>query len=408
MSVHRRRDRLAALFVGVLAALALAWVGTRIWRRSRPAVTLRQVADPLLDSDPERAQYAGAWNPATAPAGRRHLPRFPIPESLAKRLFPIRRRDQPFDPLTYVRHLANRDDVFGCEEHAGGTFRMRTNSLGMREDTEPSAVPPDLRILVTGDSHVDGVCDNSESFPNVLEAQLARAHPGRSIEALNAAKGSFNFYSYVGTLEKFLDLRPDVFVVAVYGPNDFEETLSAYHFFAGTPRPPGAATYREEIRKAIAIRETWLAQEGLSLKYFQRNPGEIPVALAAAELALLDIEDLCRDRSIGLLVVYLPGLFDTYRRRGVRDEATEALMHRLDEALELETADLGVHDRMADELLQFLAARGIATLDARAVFAGKTGPFFWKADFHLDVDGHRAIGEALVPAIEQLAAGRLR
>lgn len=405
MVARSKRGRLLAL--GFALALSVAW-GWATWRTRRPVVTLRRAPGALERLDPERAKYASAWNPDQAPVGRRHLPRFPVPESVARRLFPIHDVEQPYDELTYLRHIPDRNEILACPDPARGSFTMRTNSLGLREDAEPSAEKPDLRILVTGDSHSDGVCENAQSFANVLESELARAHPGKAIEALNASKGSFTFYSYLGTLEKFLRLEPDVFVVAVYAPNDFEEVLTPYHWFEGTPRPPGATRYWPLIQKALAVKLTWLAQEGLSLKYFQQNPQEIAVATRAARQALLDMQELCRDRSIDLVVVVLPSLFDTVRARGTSDPEMEGLMRDLHAALELAPGDIGLHDRMADELLAFLTEREIPYVDGRAVFAGKPGPFFWKEDFHLNVDGHRAIGQALAPIIERVAANRLR
>ena len=45
-------------------------------------------------------------------------------------------------------------------------------------------VAPDLRVLVTGDSHVEGVCANSESCASVLERLLAEDAKKAHIRAL--------------------------------------------------------------------------------------------------------------------------------------------------------------------------------------------------------------------------------
>ena len=75
----------------------------------------------------------------------------------------------------------------------------------MREDGEPSAVKPDLRLLVAGASNVEGMCANAESATNVLEAALRERLPGKTVEALNAGVGSSSFYNYLPVLERYRD-----------------------------------------------------------------------------------------------------------------------------------------------------------------------------------------------------------
>jgi lysophospholipase L1-like esterase len=403
---RRRRSPILALCIGLVLAGAMAAVLVPRIRRHDAKVRFHKISstDTLYD---DRALFAAAWDPATAPPGRRHLPRFPIPERIGKQLFPVDEK-QPWDDLTYLRRPSNLDFQWKFREHPGGSIRFRTNSLGMRENSEPLAQKGDLRILVTGDSHTEGVCNNVESFPHVLRRELLERHPGKVIECLNAGKGSFTFYNYLGTLEKFLDLQPDVFVVAVYGSNDFLEVVAPYHYFEGTPRKPGYAEYREIVEKLLGMDPAWLSQDGLSLKYFQHYPEEIPVAMKAAKEAVLDIQELCQAHGILLAFVYIPGMFDVDRRKSVRDPELVALSRKLYDAMELEPKDLDLHEKMGNELLAFLAERGIPCLDLRPVFASRPERLYWLEDHHMDVDAHKAIGEALVPVIEALQPKGLR
>ena len=355
----------------------------------------------------DREMFAAAWNPATASPGNRHLPRFPIPEWVAKMLFPIN-ETQPWDPQTYLRRPANIDFQWKLAEHAGGSVRYRTNSLGMRENEEPLATKPDLRILVTGDSHTEGVCNNVESFPHVLRRALLQRHPGRTIESLNAGKGAFSFYNYLGTLEKFLYLEPDVFVVAVYGPNDFQDVVATFHYFEGTPRAIGSDAYQATAKKAAAADGQWTSQEGLSLLFFQHYPSEIEVAVRAAKAAVLDMQELCEANGIGLAFVYIPGMLEVDRKREKRDPDLVRLGEEMYALAGIDTSRLDVHDRMGDELLAYLAERKIPCLDLRPVFAAGARRYFWREDHHIDVDAHQAIGEALAPVIESLQPAGLR
>lgn len=101
----------------------------------------------------------------------------------------------------------------------------------MREDSEPSAVKPDLRILVAGASNVEAMCANAESATNLLEASLRERLGGKSVEALNAGAGSSNFYNYVAVLERYSELEPDVLIVIVYGGTDFANGLALERYF---------------------------------------------------------------------------------------------------------------------------------------------------------------------------------
>ena len=400
--------RLFALALGVAIAGAIA-AGFELLVRRVPSTTqLVRPEGSVEELYAERAKWAAAWDPATAPPGRRHLPRFPIPESLGAQLFPIHNEMQLWDELTYVRRPPNADFTFAFPEYPGGRIRFRTNALGLRESAEPMAGKPDLRVLVTGDSHTEGVCNNVESFPHVLRRALVRAHPGKTIECLNAGRGYFTFYSYLGTLEKYLDLAPDVFVVTVYAPNDFLEVVPLYHFFEGTPRTAGVSEYQPLVDAILAKNEGFFSQGGGSLKFFQHYPSEIQVAMRAAKAAVLDIQELCEARGIRLVFVVLPGFFDVERRKAAPDPAISDLERELDSMLELGRSDVDLNDRLGKELVDFLAERKIPCLDAHAVFDARPERLYWLGDHHMSTAGHAVLGEALVPFVEALDSPGLR
>jgi hypothetical protein len=404
---RKTRHRILAVTLGVLMGSIALFVVVSLRQGRNPVAFIRTTknATKLLEERAKAVADAGGDEAATHKA---HLPRFPITYQIARQIFPIDGEVQEFDPEVYFRHPANMDFRIEWKEHANGHWTMRTNSLGIREDGEPLAEKPDLRILVTGDSHAEGVCDNSESLAHVLGRALSAAHPGKKIESINAAKGGYTFYNYLGTLEKFLYLRPDVFIVVVYGPNDFEEVLTPYHFFAGTTRKPGSTEYWPKVEKALEICGTWLAQDGMSLKYFQEQPSEIKIAVRAAEAATLDIQDICKEHGIALIYVYLPGRFDSEDPKFLAEPSHPHLAEDLYAALEVRPESLDVHNGMANVLMNFLAEQKIPAVDMRKVFRENTGPFFWYEDHHINVNAHRLIGEALAPVVESLDLGGLR
>ena len=102
---------------------------------------------------------------------------------------------------------------------------MTTNNLGFREDEDTQENKPanTIRVLVTGDSHIDGVVYNSESFPNLLESRLNADYGSERFEVINGGVGYYGPQHYLGFLRKYAFLRPDMFIVVVYSGNDFQD-----------------------------------------------------------------------------------------------------------------------------------------------------------------------------------------
>ena len=391
---RRLRARALALLIGVgLGLIPLFYFAP--WNRSHSPVAFKRTTADATKLMNDRAKALAESKTGAQELHLGHLPRFPINSEIAHKIFPIDGEVQEYDPQVYFRHLPNTDFRESWWEHPHKGWTMKTNSLGLREDGEIPLEKPDLRILVAGDSHTEGVCENSESLAHVLGRTLQALHKDKRIDSINGAKGGYTFYNYLGTLEKFLYLKPDVFVVVVYGGNDFEEVLTPYHFFAGTTRAPGSSLYWEQVQNALKVRPVWLAQDGNSLKYFQEQPSEIKVALQAAEESTLDIQELCEKHGIRLYYVYLPALFDGEDPEFVEDPARPNLRQKLYEALEVRPKSGNLHDHMANVLIAFLNEHKIPVLDMRKVFKENKGPFYWREDFHINVNAHRLIGRKL-------------
>ena len=324
-------------------------------------------------------------------------PRFPPSAFVRKpvtfqRFVDNEKQTQP-DPYVHYRYKPNLKLGHRWEEHPEGIWFQKTNALGLREDEQVSAVQPDLRILIAGDSHTDGVCNNSEAFGNLVEARLRSEYPGRRIESLNAGRGGYSFYHYLGTLERFLYLRPDIFVVGVYGGNDFEDVLSFFHEYNGTKRPPGFARYQEQIDAALEIDKRCLAQSFISLKYFDVYPEQMEVALQAARDITTEILVECLRHSIHPIFVYIPAMSD------VEWERDAEVFESVAEVLEVSPEGLRSTDVMADSYLAFLRERRIDVIDMREAFA-KAGPGnFWLTDQHMNLRAQQLIAAELHPLV---------
>jgi lysophospholipase L1-like esterase len=311
---------------------------------------------------------------------------------------PTTARNNPlrFDPQAGFTFSGGMDRRREWAEHPDGGWSVRTNSLGLRDDDEPSAVRPDLRVVVLGDSHSAGFCNNKESFAQLLEASVAARRPGNAIEVLNAAVPGYTFVHHLGALERLLPLEPDVAVVVIYGGNDFVEALGHHHKAHGTARGDLAQLERR-LEPAQELDPELVAQALLTVEQFRLDPAQLDVALQAARDVTTEIAVTCQRHGIVPLFVYLPSTLEVeFPRRRERFEAALA-------ALGAAEAEVQVLARLADPTLAFLRSFGLATLDLRPALATAQGKLYWDEDFHLALDGHAVVARELASALERLA-----
>ncbi|MBK7643320.1 MAG: SGNH/GDSL hydrolase family protein [Planctomycetes bacterium] len=379
----RTASRMLALALGTLAALACV-LCFRAWRASAENAEQEAQRDRILALVEQHAHEA-----PRAPEGR---PFFLEPEDAA-RLFPRDHSLETYDPWTYFHHKPNRNLKVPWPEHPRGEWHLVTNSLGLREERELAAVKPALRVLVTGDSHTDGFCDASEAFPHVAEAALARERPPGSVEVINAGNGGFNFYNYLGTLERFLDLQPDAFVVAVYPGNDFLELLLPRAWFEHEVLEPPSDEERAEYGRIVQVFQPAYVQYFGSLSRFHRHSELAETSVATATELMLRMRGICDEHGIRFLCMLIPAAIDVPRPQN------QDLYQRLREATTMEPSDLQRNDQMADALLARLSKAGCETLDTRPILRAGPGPWYWAKDQHLNVAGNAALGAALAARI---------
>ncbi len=294
-----------------------------------------------------------------------------------------------FDPWTGHRLLSWMDIVVPWKEHPLGAWRQRSDAFGLRRDHEPSARPPDLRVLVTGDSHTEGVCSNDESFCALLEAGLAQLDPKRSVEVLNAGRSSSSFANYLGALERWLALEPDVFVIVVYGGNDFVEGLEWHDLVHGREIPPPDEAARAAVEEALRRHSGALAQGLHSPERLARRPADVEAALQAARDVTIEMQALCARAGTRFVVAYLPPAMD------VEWDTHAVVLDPVAAILALTPEQLASTSRMADSYLRFLRSRAIECVDLRPLLRAEGGPFFWRGDLHLNLAGHRQVARAL-------------
>jgi len=301
-----------------------------------------------------------------------------------------------YDPWLYARPNPMHDRMMPWPEHPAGQVRMNVNAQGCREDHELSDPPRDLRVLVAGDSHTFGVCDDTEVLTQRLEDELAARREGRSIEVLNSAAGGYSFVNYLGTWFRFREFRPQVFVVVAFAGNDFAELLGLSLHFTGYPFPHEESG-RGLLRDAAFKRKPAIMGQGLnSIEIARQWPEERENTVRDAVYLCREMQRCARNGGAKLVVAFLPTPFLLKWPDGKLpgDEVIEGF--------ELQPEDF---QREADQCASFLAgvrAAGIEVVDLTPTFAAEPVPPYWLHDLHLSTRGHELVAEALLPVVERL------
>lgn len=315
--------------------------------------------------------------------------RRPAPERRGMLPFPESQLDYyRLDDVAGHLHLPNLDRHVDWPEHPDGGFELRTNNLGFREDAPTTlAKPPGtIRILVTGDSHTDGVVANSESFANRLEDLLNSADGDARFEVLNGGHGHYGPQNYLGILERFLELDLDHFVVVFYVGNDFLDAVAEAWVRGQVELPDRPEGYMDRLEKAQSLSSAAVSQSLNQVYLLHTFPKLEGLSLDITVDVFHTISQLCDERGIGLYTVLLPTKAEVEPETD-HDTADAAV------ALGLEPRDLRLSRRLATRLETALEDLGIPVLDLYPAFDKSTDELFWKRDHHLDAAGHRLAAE---------------
>jgi len=274
-------------------------------------------------------------------------------------------------------------------EHPLGEFELRTNNLGFREDAPTSVDLPlgTVRILVTGDSHIDGVLANSESFPTLLENRLNEATADRTFEVLNGGTGHYGPANYLGLLQRFVHLRPDRFVVVIYTGNDLLDAVAEAWTRGSVEIPERPQDYMARLEAAQRISSAAVSQGFNQILFFASFPELEQLAIDLTVVALREIHGLCIEHEIQLSVVLLPSKFD------VEPERDEQTAGEVVATLGLDQDQLAINRRLTRALADVLAAMDLESLDLSPELTARDAEFYWKRDHHLSVAGHAALAE---------------
>ena len=395
----RLRKRALALLVGSVIAFTGGFAARKLlFPPESGSVRLEVLARDQEPGMPRRPPEAEGFEVKPDPLDPREW-RYFLNERQAARFYPPGDDGrQVYDPWVYVRDVGNLELRLPWKEHPRGEFVWRSNSLGCREDHELATPPAERRVLVAGDSHACGVCDDAESFANLLEARLAA--DGRTTEVLNAALGGYTLQNYFGTLLRLREFQPRVFVVTVFGGNDFHELLPLHLRFSGQPWRQLTAEEARRRDAALAAAPDAMGQGFATLDFFRVWPEARNLARRGARELFTEMQVTARARGVELVVAYLPSPFE------LSDYADDERVVRVREILELGDTDTRMLRDLGNGLLADLAAIGVRAVDLRAILAREPSPPFWKGDYHLDLRGHALVAEALEAPVRALLEQR--
>ena len=384
-ALSRSRVLLLAAVTSVLLCAAIV-----AWKRQRPTETFTFVEDAVFEAIAvERASFQPDPGLAT---GRPHY----LAEEQVRRIFDMR-GGKPYDPWCYFRERPGKRVRVRWPEHPDGFFLVETNSLGYRDD-EPAG-RADLEVYVVGDSNTAGVCNRDESYSNRLERLLAEHREG-SVSVLNMGTGGYGLHSYLGTVEKAVASRPDVFVVSVFGGNDFTEVLPLHRLFDDGPRHPWEGEVAERRRAALRLDRVLMTHGYHAALLFDTFPDARDVALRVALDLVGRMKAACDAHGVRLVVLYIP--------EPCSFEWTPPLegAGELRAVLGLEPEDYGVVSRLADRFLEGLAGMDVETVDLRPVFASMPEPPYWRKDLHMNLEAHEQAARALLERVSWNPRGR--
>jgi hypothetical protein len=299
-----------------------------------------------------------------------------------------------YGPDTVSGHFHNPDAKRDIKwpEHPSGRILMKTNNLGFRNDspTLVKKLPETIRIIITGDSHTDGVIYNSESVASRLKEMLELKHPEINYEILNAGNGYFGPQNYLGVYKKFLLLQPDYFIVIVYTGNDFLDGIRIESENSRLIVPERKDDYYQDLWKVDKQYPGFTGQYLNQVKFFKSFPQLTETAAMIMKENLEKINILCKKNDTRLLVVLLPSKIDS-------EFSTDSIrIAEVFKAMKLTEKDIPENRKFTDSLKDWMANENLPYVDLLEPFQQSDQELFWKADYHVNHLGHKEMAKQIM------------
>ena len=282
------------------------------------------------------------------------------------------------DEITGHGHTPNYRSAIPWPE--GDSIIKQTNNFGFVETGNTLVEKPDsmFRILITGDSHIDGVVSTNESFPNVLETELNKFPNAKKAEVINAGVGFYSFQNYDGVIKKYSKLKPDLFIVTVYTGNDF---IEGYLYEKENQSAlTSLQTFWYRLKKGYFQWQTNAAstQSTNQILFFKTFPDKKEKALLIAQQQFLEIKKQCTDNGTALLIVLLPSKLES------EAEFKEKVLGKS----KWSEAEININKELSSSLETWLKKQEIHCINVTSQFETIERKLFWDTDEHLNKTGH--------------------
>lgn len=298
------------------------------------------------------------------------------------------------DSLAGHLHVPHAKREMNWPEHPDGKVVMACNNLGFKKDVDTQTEKPDsvYRVIVSGDSHTDGVVNNSESFPNVLE-QILNDSSNQTYEFLNAGNGYHGPQNYWGVLRKFQSLNPDMFIATIYTGNDFLDAVRIQSDNGWTTVPERPANYFDKLWKVDETYSGFTGQLLNQANFFNLYPAYVDSAVQYTMHSFREIQKICNERNMRFMVLFLPTKLE------VEAELDSARIAEVQGIMGFSDDELMIHREVVSMVIEELGSEGIEYVDLMQPLDEATEETYWKADYHIGTNGHRVVAETLVDVI---------
>lgn len=296
------------------------------------------------------------------------------------------------DSLAVFTHQPNYRFTFDWAEHPRGEIQFQTNNLGFRNDKNIT-IPKEeneIRVLITGDSHTDGVVYNEESMASVLQGKLNEQAGERNSNlfytVLNGGHGFYSFKNYYGLLQKHQKLGLDHFILVVFTGNDFREALLYEEESKSFGNVMQNMLFRLKRVIQYEIGHDVPLNQGIDQEYyFWAHPDEIPKAMKIARQYMSDIQEFCGRYNIELTVALLPS----------KTESDSIFSDQAADELELPKSLVNKNEELTKDFTNWLEKENFTVLDLSIPLGQKEMKLYWDRDLHINHHAHEAIGEYL-------------
>ncbi len=223
-----------------------------------------------------------------------------------------------------------------------GDHEFSVNNWGCRDQDYGAKRPEEWRLLCIGDSFSDNqALEVNQIYPNVLEADLMGEFPERRLSVINAGMAGWGLWHYLDYLKEMLPtIKPDLVVIAMAASGDMLKSNKpkpprSYELWNGLP-VPRHSSIAHRLKWTLSYTNQWLKGHSHAYILFRRLtywPGrwiglsKVPHfyplvtdptyerrVLAPTTKVLKEIQSLCTDAGVPIVVLDVPRIYEVDQR----------------------------------------------------------------------------------------------